>query len=648
MNREDKRGLAGSLPRWARSRYALTIPLLLCLVPVVVSLLRASHFDVALEVFPRMPPGNAGVSSEAGRALGGVVANPGFELSAWGWAGGRLSAPARSTAEAHSGTASLATADDPQTPADGRLASTGVVLPAAGSYRVQAWVRLPGGYRGGPPRVELAGLAGSSRAAARAGDLRVRGRWQLISSDHVVSAEDLRGVIVLRAGPSRARRAQVLYWDDVQVLSHDAGIPAPPRMNLVFNPGFEYDRTGWGDPPAFVVARSHKLAHNGSGSLRSASNSRAPLDTNAGYTHIVFPRAGTYRARAWVHLPRRGRPARPAVFLEGFSASTRLVQRFARPGRRGTWQQVSADYSISSQDLEGSLVLRDFPSGAAPRRGRRDAGARTVLHWDDVSVAAPRAEPPVDVRVPADAVRSAVAEPQLRFDVAQMTGGDRLYNPARTTVVRSRRKGTLSFIVRVATDVPSDARRLAAPLRAALVRVARRDALRRAGETWQQFISTIGTRLLPEQRARLQRRADVVQRMIGAQAPEAVATPVPAPKPTLLTRKQQRQAQRDRQKVISRLGSDLPSRQRALVAQRVDDLQRLIGAQTAEFLVLPSGRLPQPARRVDRVLDALPGPFPPRVGPVSAGASGLVCALLLLGMLAVMTAARRRSTAAGG
>ncbi len=511
---------------------------------------------------------------------------------------------------------------------------------------MQAWVRLPRGYRGAPPRVELRGLEGSSRGHRRAADPRTAERWQLISSEHTLRAGDLQGVVVLRADRSRAQRAQVLYWDDVQVLSHDADMPAPQRMNLVFNPGFEYDRTGWGDPPAFVVGRTQKLAHSGRASLRSSGNARA-VDTNAGYTHVVFPRAGTYRARAWVHLPRSGPTTRPAVSLEGFSGSVQLAQQPGRAGRRDTWQQVSADYSISSQDLEGSLVLRHVP--VTPfGRGQRTAAARTVLYWDDVSVAAPRVEPAGDLREAAAAVRSALAEPQLRFDVAQMTADDDLYNPGRTTVVRSRRKGTLSFVVTVATDVPSDARRLAAPLRAALSRVARRDALRRAGAAWQQFIATIGTRLLPDQRARLQRRAAVVQRMIGAQAPEAVAPPAPAPKPTRVTREQQRQARLDRQKVISRLGRDLPSRQRALVQQRVDDLQRLIGAQTAEFVVLPSGRLPKPTRRVDRLLDALPGPFPPRVGPASAAASGLVGGLLLLAMLVVMTAARGRSAAVGG
>lgn len=648
MNRTTIRELIGALPRWVRSPYALAIPLLLVVMPVVVSLLRATHFDITLEVFPTMPPGNAGVSSDYGLAL---VANPGFEAGTKGWDDRPACALRRSTEEAHSGSASLACVYGRGTPVDGRAASTHVVLPAPGRYRVQTWVRLPRGYSGGPPAVELEGLTESSRVAGQAGDPRVRESWQRVSSDYVVEAEDLEGQIVLRTDPPLPGREQVLHWDGVRVLSSsDVSLPAPPRANLVTNPGFEYDRSGWGDPPEFRVRRSDTLAHSGSASLRSSSGQLAPRDANAGFTYVVFPRAGTYRAQAWVYLPRDARDGQPTVSLEGFSGSRQLAQQLGNPEQRDSWQLVWTDYAISSEDLEGSLVLR-FP-GVAPRDGPAwSGGARPVVYWDDVSVAVPRPEPPRDVLGAAERLRSALAEPQLQFDASLMGRDTDLYDPGRATIELSPRNGTLSFIVRVASDVPRDARSLAGPLRTALRRAGRRSMLRRAEATWQELITMVGGNLQPQQRALLERRANVLQRLIGAQPVGAVTVPTAAvPEPSAATpadpRRQQR-IQRERQRVISRLGSDLPPRKRALVQRRADDLQRLVNADAADFVVLPSRTLPEPTRTVDRLLDKLPGSFPRRVDPVWAGTAGLICAFLVVGVIIATTAVRRRVAAPG-
>ncbi len=486
------RELVGSLPGWARSRFALVIPLLLVVVPVAVSLLRDSHFDTTLEVFPTTPPGNAGASSE----------------------------------------------------------------------------------------------------------------------------------------------------------SNAVNLPAPDEVNLVANPGFEHDRSGWGDPPAFKVLRSERRAHTGTASLRSSTEQRAPADTNAGHTYIVFPRAGSYRVKAWAYLPATTGEGRPGVFLEGFSGSTQLKQTLGDPARRGTWQWVSTDYAISPQDLEGSLVLRDLPASTAAGGAGPDAGGERVLYWDDVSVTARRPDRTSDPVAAAASLRSALREPQLRSDIARIAADTNLYDPRRTIVERSPRNGTLSFVVRVANDTPSDANRLAGPLRSTLLDAARRATRRRAAKTWQQLIAIVGDRLAPRKRALLEQRAGVLERLIGAQPADVVAPPAPAPKPSSLTQAQLLQAHEDRQAIISRTGDDLPPWQRALVQEQADNLQRMIAADTAEFVVLPANAPVEPTRPLDRLLANLPGPFPKRVGPLSAGAAGLICAILFLGMLITMTAARQY--AAGG
>ncbi|MDP8908845.1 MAG: hypothetical protein M3N47_06940, partial [Chloroflexota bacterium] len=523
MSREELRRLLGALPAWARRRYVPLVALLLIAVPVVVALLRAPHYATTLEVFPARPVGNAGVSSVHGPAVSGVVSNSGFQHDAQGWDEHRGFALRRSTAESHSGNASLASVRPEGRPPGATAASTRVVLPGAGRYRVRASVHVPRGYRGGSPVIELDGFAGSRRLAVNAADPGVQGRWQPISSDLVVSAEDVTGVIALRVRSPLPSDGQVLHWDDVSVLSWNAAaMPGPARVNLVTNAGFEYDTNGWGDPPAYMSLRSDRLAHGGTASLRSYSEQRAPRDTNAGYTHVVFPQAGTYRAHGWAYLPRRARAARPGIYLEGFAGSTQLAQRLGDSDVRDAWQPVSVKVAISSQDLEGSLVLRNV---LQPGDGPDVRAKAALVYWDDISVQVMRPAPPRNGLELAGSLSAALEEPQLRFEIASATGDNDLYDPTRVTVAPSSRAGTLSFVVRVVNDVPADAQRLIAPLRSALVRAARRATLRRTQTELHEFIATIGRTLPPRRRALLQARANVLQRVIGAQAADAVALP---------------------------------------------------------------------------------------------------------------------------
>ena len=643
------RDLVDSLPDWMRSRWALTPILLLVVVPVVVSLLRATGYETTLEVFPTKPPGNAGIGVEGGSRIPDAVANRGFQDDIRGWRREPGFALGRSTAAAHSGTASLTSTRLGLIPLSGRAGSTGIVFPSAGRYRVEAWVHLPRGYNGGPPAIALEGFSHSSRVTTRAGDPRVRGRWQRVSSDYVVDASRLEGMLVLRSDSPPPQRGQVLHWDDIRVLSaNEPDMPAPARVNLVPNPGFETDRSGWADPPSLRSQRSDAVAHSGSASLRASSDQQPPSDTNAGYTYVVFPRAGTYRARAWVYVPRHARVGPPNVRLEGFSGIRQLAQRVGDPERRGKWQLVWSDYVISSRDLEGALVLRVDPNSRS-QGARETVDRETVVYWDDVTVSAPRPEPPRDALGPANSLRSALEEPQLRLEVSLLTDDDRLYDPRRATVVRSAREGGLSFTVMVRSDAPDDARRLAAPLRLALLRAGRRSALRRAQATWQNLISELGSDLPSKQREVFQRRGDVLKRMIGAPARDAAVPPTPAPEPTAAERGRQQRVEKAREKVLARLGEHLPPRRRAFLTQRAEDLRRMIATQaTEEFVVLPAGRVRGPTRAVDRLLETLPGPFPPRVAPGAAGAAGLLCALLLFGLLVAVTVLRQRAAAHGG
>jgi hypothetical protein len=559
-----ERELGGRFPGWPRLRYALPLAALFVAVPVAVSLLRASHFSVTLEVYPTTPPGNAPAAGHSSPAELNLIANPGFESGVEGWTDPPSFAIRRSTKEAHSGTASLASVRDRRSPIDGNEGYSYIVFPGPGRYRIQAWVRLPRGYSGGPPAVYLDGFAGSRQVAQQLGNPQVRERWQEVSSEYLISGKHLAGLAVFRTLVALPERGQVVYWDDVFVPSR--------TTNLVSNSGFEYDTSGWGTPPAFAVRRSTEEAHSGAASLASYRDRKTPLDGNAGYTYVVFPRAGTYRAQAWVYLPSPFGAGPPGIYLEAFAGSKLLDQRLGNPNLRNRWQLVSSDYSISAQDLAGSLVLRVV--AVLP-------GRRRVMYWDDVSVSAPLQPEPATTReasVEARRLGDLLAEQQLRLDVSLAAGKD-LYRPHRVTVTRNRQASGLGFVVSAASDTPDDARRLAGPLRNALVRAATLSRSQRAEAELGVVTKQLATKLRPRQRLRLE--------------------------------------------------------------QRADDLRRLIASQPPDFVVVPADSTPGPKRIVDRALDKLPGPFPPRVDPIWAGAAGLLCALLFLGVVAAFTAVRR-------
>jgi len=149
------------------------------------------------------------------------------------------------------------------------------------------------------------------------------------------------------------------------------------RVNLVENPNFESNASSWSTSPAFKIRRSTKLDRRGDSSLASTRVRASSTGRNAGFTELVFPAAGTYRARVWVYLPTNYNGGPPAVFLEGYAGSRLLAQQIGDPSRRGEWQLVWSDYRLAPGSLAGSLVLRAI--GSLPTIGK-------ALYWDDADV----------------------------------------------------------------------------------------------------------------------------------------------------------------------------------------------------------------------------------------------------------------------
>ena len=82
-------------------------------------------------------------------------------------------------------------------------------------------------------------------------------------------------------------------------------------------------------------------------------------------------------------------------------------------------------------------------------------------------------------------------------------------------------------------------------------------------------------------------------------------------------------------------------RRRSLLEQQVTNLTSFLSAPAPGFLGSPGATYTSlPSRPADRLVDALPGPFPPRPGPLRAAIAALLTALGLLATACVLTGAR--------
>jgi len=88
---------------------------------------------------------------------------------------------------------------------------------------------------------------------------------------------------------------------------------------------------------------------------------------------------------------------------------------------------------------------------------------------------------------------------------------------------------------------------------------------------------------------------------------------------------------------------DISLHRRSLLDQQVTNLTTSLSAPAPGFLAGPGAvHVSSPSRPADRLVDALPGPFPPRPEPLWAGAAGLLTALGLLATAGILTGARPR------
>lgn len=158
-----------------------------------------------------------------------LIKNPGFEKNRNRWGNPPMFKIVRSTRYARSGSASLHSIRTARSRRairrgsrpDGNTGFYWVKVPHAGKYRAQAWVYLPRNYDGGPPKVNLEWYREANVTALHLGNPKLRGRWQRVWTDYLISPDDTTGFIVLRMIVKLPSVGKFVFWDDVTMAARD-------------------------------------------------------------------------------------------------------------------------------------------------------------------------------------------------------------------------------------------------------------------------------------------------------------------------------------------------------------------------------------------------------------------------------------------
>ena len=279
-------------------------------------------------------------------ATGGVLAAPaataapatvyenGFESGTAGWSGRGTTAVAASTEQARTGASSLLATGRTDT-WHGPAFDARSVMPA-GTYDVEAWVRLPAGS--GSDQVTMS-VARTPQGGATAYDsvafqvavsdsgwTRVGGTYSLGTS--------VSGLELYLESPDRT---QSFYVDDVRIVG-EAAAPVQPGTAQPLSTDFESGLQGWGPRGDARVALDTSTAHGGSSSLAVTNRLQAWQGPAIDVTDNLAVGA-TVAVSVWAKLAPGSAPASLKVSVQRDRAGTAT----AYEGVAGASAVVSAD-----------------------------------------------------------------------------------------------------------------------------------------------------------------------------------------------------------------------------------------------------------------------------------------------------------------
>ncbi|HET8560606.1 MAG TPA: carbohydrate binding domain-containing protein [Marmoricola sp.] len=168
------------------------------------------------------------------------------------------------------------------------------------------------------------------------------------------------GTYVLRLSASDSALEST---DDVTVVAN----PAPPTGNLVTNPGFETDTSGWKSSSGTTLARvSPGHTGNWAAKLVNSGSSQTTCTLNDSPDTVSRTNPGTYQASAWVRGDSAGAGTTMQLRIREYAGTTLVGTQSSSLTLSTSWQRLVLDYvpvSPGSSHLDVNL-LRWTPAGA--------------------------------------------------------------------------------------------------------------------------------------------------------------------------------------------------------------------------------------------------------------------------------------------
>jgi PKD repeat protein len=155
-------------------------------------------------------------------------------------------------------------------------------------------------------------------------------------------------------------------------------VKTPTGTNLVGNPGFETNTTGWNNSGRTGVTLTRVSGgHSGSyaAALTNTTSATVPDCTlNDSPNWVTTTQASTYQATVWVRADTAG--AKLTLKLREYNGSTFVAQQVTTATLSTSWQQVSVSYVPQNPGVS-TLDLNAYVSNAV---------AGTCFYADDISI----------------------------------------------------------------------------------------------------------------------------------------------------------------------------------------------------------------------------------------------------------------------
>jgi parallel beta-helix repeat protein len=247
---------------------------------------------------------------------------------------------------------------------------------SGGSYTAAMWVRADAD--GATLRLRIREYDGTALVQTATQYVGLTTSWQQVSVVLHAPAAAGTSTLDLNASVVGAAPGTCFYADDVSLQFGPEIPPPPPDPNLVGNPGFELNLTGWstGGSGAGVSLSRVTGGHSGSWSAKVANTSTAASTCvlNDAPNVVTTTSAGTYTASMWVRSDRVGE--RLKLRFREYSGTSLMGSQLTELPLTTAWQKVTLAY-VPAAPGASTLDLNALVTGAAPG---------TCFYADDVSI----------------------------------------------------------------------------------------------------------------------------------------------------------------------------------------------------------------------------------------------------------------------